>query len=70
MDIKINTPFKLAELNVSDYEIYNIVFVDIEADKVVIEVKKVINGEEWTTKREWTWLGTAIRFDFNNFEYL
>lgn len=70
MDVKINIPFRVATNGFDKSETYRIKAVDVDANKVTVEVQKEFDGEIWATFREWTWLKTLIEFRNNNYEYL
>ena len=70
MDVKINVPFRVATNGFDKSETYRIKAVDVDANKVTVEVQKEFHGEIWATFREWTWLKTLNGFCNNGYEYL
>ena len=70
MDVKINRPFRVATNGFDKSETYRIKAVDVEANKVIVEVQKEFNREIWATFRVWTWLKTLTDFQNNGYEYL
>lgn len=69
-DVKINEPFILAHSNSEIPEIYRIKAVDVEKNKVNVEVQRVFNDETWVTRREWRWKDTFEDFRYGRFQYL